>query len=519
MNEVHFECVLPIDSDAEKIFAWRNDPETLAMSYHTEMRDWNTFYREFIHSYFNWPSLPPLFAVVGGQRIAFIRLEPANHPYDTSIKSCEISINVAPEYRGKGIGTKILNQVNIWIEKQGYKAVLAEIKTENVKSHKAFQKAGYVKDKDIDVFVEDTGETVAVTRYILELGKSEGKPPIFVIAEVGSNWFAGEPAKDWERSCELIDAAVEAGANAVKFQTFKPETLYVKNAGLSDYLEKAGIHDDIYSMMKNLALPYEMIPKIAEYCQKQGIEWISSFFSLEDYQAINPHVKRHKIASYEISHPDLIQAVAKSGKPLILSTGASSPSEIQWAVEQFRSHGGKELTLLQCSAQYPADPSSMNLSAIQWLRSRFGCPVGLSDHSADPLIAPIAAVAYGATVIEKHFTLSRKLHGPDHAYAIEPQELKTMVEAIREAEQMVGSGVKRVEKSEEELRDFATRALQTVAPIKKGDTFKKGQNFDILRSGKQTKGAHPRFLSKIEGKNALRDISEGSGVQLKDVEE
>lgn len=337
--------------------------------------------------------------------------------------------------------------------------------------------------------------------------------PVFIIAEAGSNWRAGDPERDRAQAKALIDVAADAGADAVKFQTYRAASVYVANAGDSDYLAEAGIRKSITDIFRDLEMPYEMIPELADYCAKKNIEFMSSPFSVDDARAIDPFVRRHKLASYEISHLRLIQALAETGKPLIASTGAATEDDIAWFLETFRAAGGRDVTLLQCTAKYPAPLSTLNLQVLTRLRERFGAPVGLSDHSKDPVIGPAGAVALGATVIEKHYTLDRTLPGPDHSFALEPGELKAMVRAIRDMEASLGSGHKVIQSEEEELRAFARRGLQATRAIRKGDALQEAVNIDILRPGKQKQGLHPRRLADVQGKRATRDIPAGDGIQ------
>jgi N-acetylneuraminate synthase len=259
-----------------------------------------------------------------------------------------------------------------------------------------------------------------------------------------------------------------------------------------------------------------MLQELSRCARDAGIQLMATSFSVEDFSAVDPYVQRHKIASYEIGHIHLIQCAAEAGKPLYLSTGAATLDEIAWAVDTYDRLGGKELTLMQCTARYPAEPDSLNLNAIPWMRSHFNVPVGFSDHSRDPLSAPVAATALGATVIEKHFTLHNALPGPDHAFAVTPQELKLMVKAVRAIEPMLGSKVKYVHPAEEELRCYARRGVQAIQPIAVGDQLREGVNIAILRPGKQKIGVHPLFLPQIEGQYAKRAIDLGSGIQRHD---
>jgi N-acetylneuraminate synthase len=341
---------------------------------------------------------------------------------------------------------------------------------------------------------------------------------VFIIAEAGSNWRCGTRSRDMKMAKTLIDVAVEAGADAVKFQTYKAETVYVPNAGDSDYLSEEGIKERITDIFKDLSMPYEMIPELAEYCKEKGIQFMSTPFSIDDAKAVDPYVKIHKIASYEISHSRLIEFAANTGKPVILSTGGATYEDIEWALDHFYKNGGKDISLMQCTAKYPASLSTLNLKVVPELIKRFNIPVGLSDHSRDPIIGPVGAVALGATIIEKHFTLHNMLPGPDHSFAITPDELKQMVKAIRQIEQALGSGTKKVQEEEKELREYAQRSIQAIKKIKKDDVLSESINIDILRSGKQKRGLHPKYLPEIERKKATRDIPLGDGIREGDYE-
>jgi N-acetylneuraminate synthase len=340
----------------------------------------------------------------------------------------------------------------------------------------------------------------------------------FIIAEAGSNWRMGTKTRDLTMAKSLIDVAAECKCNAIKFQTYKSETTYVQNAGKSDYLSNSGINEQITEIFDDLSMPYDMIPQLADYCKMQKIEFMSTPFSVNDAKAIDPFVSRHKIASFEINHMRLIEFLARTKKPLILSTGASTLEEIEWAINHFNKNGGKEITLLHTISKYPAPLSSLNLQIIHELQKKFNVVVGFSDHSRDPLVGPISAVALGAKIIEKHFTLHNKLPGPDHSFAITPDELKKMVWFIRECESTLNSTQKNILPDELELRQFAHRGIQAIKNIKKNDVFKEGINVDILRPGKRKQGIHPMYIEMLEGKNSKKDISTGDGISLDDWE-
>src|SRR5271165_376372 len=340
--------------------------------------------------------------------------------------------------------------------------------------------------------------------------------PVYIIAEAGSNWRMGTPARDSAMAKALIDVAVASGADAVKFQTYRPESVYVENAGQSDYLAEAGIKQDIRAIFADLAMPYDMLPYLAAYCREKKIDFLSTGFSPNDFAAIDPFVSIHKVASYEISHPHLLTLAARSGKPLILSTGASVEEDIAWAVDTFCQAGGRDLCLMQCTADYPSPISSLNLRTIPWMQRRFGVATGLSDHSRDPTLGPIVAVALGARVIEKHLTLDNRLPGPDHAFALLPHELQEMVRQVRSAEASLGDGIKRILPEEQELSSFARRGLQATREIVPGEILHEGVNYAVLRPGKQNRGVHPRFRGRLEGRPSARRIPLGEGLRLDD---
>lgn len=278
---------------------------------------------------------------------------------------------------------------------------------------------------------------------------------VFLIAEAGSNWYAGPDEADLNRkmrAAALVKAAADAGADAVKFQAFRADDLYPKDS-------------EHWHTVKPLELPLEWLPILGREAEKYGIEFMCSTFSEEMVDAVDPYVKRHKVASLEITDLSLLRHIASKGKPVIVSTGASDWATVRDAIVALRSSSG--IHLLHCVTSYPCDPGDANMLMVRTLRGYLDSQsnrryslfkkmiqCGLSDHTLDPIVAPVMAVALGATVIEKHFTLSRSLHGPDHAYALEPHELKQMVDAVRLAERMLGDGQKRIQPSEEPWRQW-----------------------------------------------------------------
>ncbi len=335
---------------------------------------------------------------------------------------------------------------------------------------------------------------------------------IFVIAEAGSNWKCGSYEDDLNQAKTLIKIATKSGADAVKFQTYRPETTYVSNPGVSDYLSQTGSSENISDIFDEHSMPYEMIPELVELCNKENIMFMSTPFSIQDAKIIDQFVSVHKISSFEINHIRLLDFLAQTNKPIIISTGASTYDEIDFCVKRIQNLGNDKIILLQCTSKYPCPLESLNLSVIPEMKSRYNLPVGFSDHSIDPIIAPIMSIGLGATVIEKHFTLDRSLPGPDHSFALIPIELESMIHAIRESEKVLGLGIKEILDDEKELRSFATRSVQAITDISKGEILREGINFEILRSGNCSRGAEPRFLETINGKISLKDIKKDEGI-------
>ncbi|MCL4234412.1 MAG: GNAT family N-acetyltransferase, partial [Deltaproteobacteria bacterium] len=282
--------------DARLVLEWRNDPTTLGHFFHRTPKTWDHFRREFREEYFRQAHLPPLFAVSNGERVAFLRFL----PYGGRRAACDVSINVAPGRRGQGIGAAVLRAVQDVLRSSGIDEIVAEIRPDNVASRRAFQAAGFSFWDETQKRLIDLHDPIDIVRYRRSLREPSMGDRVFIIAEAGSNWRCGTPARDMKMAKTLIDVAAEAGADAVKFQTYRAETVYVSNAGESDYLTDAGIRESITDVFRDLSMPYEMIPELASYASSQGLEFMSTPFSVADFDAIDPFVARHKIASYEI---------------------------------------------------------------------------------------------------------------------------------------------------------------------------------------------------------------------------
>jgi len=339
--------------------------------------------------------------------------------------------------------------------------------------------------------------------------------PCFIIAEAGSNWrYCSDMAKNFRHALKLIDIAADAKADAVKFQLYQAKKLYVRDAGSADYIGKK---KSIYQIIKEMELPYEWLPRLKEYCDKKRIIFLCTPFDEESADRLEKiGIPAYKAASYTITYVPLLRYIAKKGKPIILSTGASNIKEIKEAIGCIKNEGNSQIAIMQCTAKYPAPLETINLKVIPKLIKEFGIPIGLSDHSREPLIAPLGAVALGARIIEKHFTTDNRLNGPDHSFAILPDELIEMVDSIRKLEKALGKENKKLQEEEKELHNFARRSIYSIKEIKKGEklTIK---NIAALRPGKAKKGLEPKFFDAILGKKAKRDIKSGKEILKGDV--
>lgn len=335
--------------------------------------------------------------------------------------------------------------------------------------------------------------------------------PCFIIAEAGSNHD-----KKFDQALQLIDIAANAGADAVKFQTFRAGTLYPKTPRSPTYLKAMGVHKSIYKIIEAMEMPFDWIPRLADYCAKKQILFLSTAFDEECVDRLDPYVAAHKIASYEMTHTLLVQYAAKKGKPLMVSTGGATLAEVGKMVKAVLATRNRNLCVMQCTAKYPAPPESLNLRVLTTFREIWGLPVGLSDHSRNPMTAPVAAVTLGAHVIEKHFTISNKLPGPDHSYALEPPELKEMVRHIRWAEKALGNGHKVPHDTESELRDYR-RGIFTLCNVAAGAVITEKITAVLRRCGLKETGLKPEDYPRILGKKARRDLPAHTLLGVNDV--
>lgn len=320
---------------------------------------------------------------------------------------------------------------------------------------------------------------------------------VLVIAEVGVNHNGSlKLAKN------MVLEAKRAGADYVKFQTFVPEKLVSKNAVKAEYQkETTGAEESQLQMLQKLSLTEENFVELQRYCNEVGIGFISTPFDLESLNFLETlDLDFWKIPSGEVTNLPYLEAIAHTGRKVIMSTGMCEMEEIKAALSVLEENGTKEIVLLHCNTQYPTPFCDVNLSAMKQIADETGKPIGYSDHTVG-IEVPIAAVAMGATVIEKHFTLDKNMEGPDHRASLEPQELKAMVDAIRNIEKCIGNGIKRRTESERKNCEVARKSIVVKIPIKKGETFT-SENVTVKRPGT---GISPMKWYELMGKKAVRD--------------
>jgi len=326
--------------------------------------------------------------------------------------------------------------------------------------------------------------------------KNSIKYNVLIIAEAGINHNGS-----LKTAHKLIDAAVDAGADVVKFQTFSAEAVVSKGAAKAAYQkETTDAGESQYEMIRKLELDKEAHIELIAYCEQKGIEFLSSPFDHKSIDLLGElGLKRFKIPSGEITNLPYLRHIGSLGKPIILSTGMATLKEIEAALvilEKVDTHR-EQITVLHCNTEYPTPMEDVNLNAMLTIRDKLGVRVGYSDHTLGIEI-PIAAVAMGATVIEKHFTLDRKLPGPDHRASLEPTELKAMVKAIRNIEKAMGDGVKRPSPSEKKNIPIARKSIVAKRPIKKSDSFTE-ENLTVKRPG--------TGISPMEWDNIIGQVS------------
>jgi len=326
--------------------------------------------------------------------------------------------------------------------------------------------------------------------------------PVLIIGELSANHL-----QDFDTAVESIKVMKECGVDAVKLQTYSPDTLTINCEG--DYFKIGGESlwdgSNYYNLYKNAFMPWDWQPKLKKIAEDLGLILFSSPFDKTSVDYLEEmDVGAYKIASFEITDIPLIEYVASTGKPVILSTGIASLCDIESAVEACKRMGNDQIALLKCTSSYPASFEEMNLKVIPHLKDTFNTPVGLSDHTLGTAV-PVASVALGACIIEKHFILNRNLGGPDADFSIEPSEFKLMVESVRNVEKALGKVTYELTEKIKRNRIFS-RSLFVVEDVKMGELFTEN-NVKSIRPGY---GLHPKYIKIIIGRTAKQDISRGT---------
>lgn len=326
-----------------------------------------------------------------------------------------------------------------------------------------------------------------------------------IIAEAGVNHNG-----NLEIAKQLVLVAKECGADIVKFQTAKLDALVSKQAQMAEYQKKnIGKKESQKEMLRKLLLSYEDFIELASYCKEVGIQFLSTPFDIESVHFLDEMQNIWKIPSGEVTNYPYLVEIGKTRKKVILSTGMCDLQEIHDAVATLKYAGSKDITLLHCTTEYPAPEDEVNLNAMNVLKKEFSCPVGYSDHTKGIEVS-LAAVAIGAKVIEKHFTLDHNMQGPDHKASLEPQELKAMVRGIRKIERAKGSETKKPTESEIKNRVVARKSIVAAQKISSGEVFTQ-KNLTTKRPGS---GISPMKWNEIIGQKAKRDFEEDELIEI-----
>ncbi len=326
-----------------------------------------------------------------------------------------------------------------------------------------------------------------------------------IIAEAGVNHNGSlEIAK------KLVEEAKKSGADIVKFQTAKLDEFVSKSAQMAEYQkENIGKEESQKEMLRKLLLPFEDFIALSDYCRQVGIKFLSTPFDIESIRFLNDLQDIWKAPSGEITNYPYLVEIAKTGKDIILSTGMSTLDEVDAAIKALESNCAGKITLLHCTTNYPTPMQEVNLRAMITMKEHCGRQIGYSDHTKG-FEASIAAVAMGATVIEKHFTLDRTMEGPDHKASLEPDELSAMVRAIRNIEQAMGDGEKKPQKSEIANIAVARKSIIAARDIKKGEVFTK----EDLTTKRPGNGISPMRLDEVVGTKAIRNFMEDELIEV-----
>lgn len=330
----------------------------------------------------------------------------------------------------------------------------------------------------------------------------------FIIAEAGVNHNG-----DINIAKKLVDVACAAGVDAIKFQTFKAENLVTKNAPKAKYQEQSTGSGNQYDMLKKLELSYDDHIILQKYCKEKGLTFISTPFDFESVDLLEKlNVPLYKISSGDLTNIPLLKYIARLNKPMIISTGMANLGEVEEAIEAIGEVGNNKISLLHCTSNYPTNYNDVNLNAMITLENAFKLPIGYSDHTIG-IEVPVAAVAMGAKIIEKHFTIDKFMEGPDHEASVDPEELRRMVKSIRNIESSLGNGIKTCNESEKNTKEIARKSIVASVNIKKGETI----SYNNITFKRPSNGISPRLTDEIIGKVAVEDINVDSFITFSNI--
>ena len=329
---------------------------------------------------------------------------------------------------------------------------------------------------------------------------------VYIIAEAGVNHNGS-----FDLAKKLVDKAKEAGADCIKFQTFVSSNLVSKSANKAEYQkQQTNTKESQYEMLRKLELSFDDFAELSKYCKSKEIEFVSTAFDLDSIDFLNQlDMPFWKIPSGEITNLLYLIKIASTDKPIVMSTGMATIQEIEDAMKILYDNGANDVTILHCTTEYPAPYNEVNLKVIETIKEKFHVNIGYSDHTKGIEI-PIAAVAMGATVIEKHFTLDSNMEGPDHKASLEPDELKAMVDAIRNVEISIGDGVKKPSVSEIKNIAIARKSIIAKTDIKKGEILTE-DNITVKRPGN---GISPMKWFDVIGQESIRDFAEDELIEI-----
>lgn len=499
------------DIDAQLIFNWRNDKETLKNSFRNVEYKWNEFKEIFYNKYFE-NQVKPCFAFYNNEKIAFL----GSKDVDNS-NIIDISINLDPKYRNKRLSVLIIKKYLEFI-KLNYSEVNkinAEIKSFNYASLKCFKQCNfefkskyYVNEDLILVYQLIINKHIPKDIFQINYRKIDKDYPTYIIAELSCNHN-----QDIKLAYQLIDAASEAGADAVKLQTYTADTMTLNcdkpifKDCLKDTLWEG---KTLYELYSKASTPWEWHKDLKDYANLKGLDLFSSPFdvsAVDFLESIN--ISAYKIASFEITDHILIKRIAQTKKPVIISSGMASLNELNDALTILRTNGCNQIAMLKCTSAYPAKPEDANLNTIKHMMETFNVIGGLSDHTLG-IEVPIASVVLGGRIIEKHFKLTDNSGSEDDAFSLKPNEFKNMVDSVRIVEKTLGnikySGVN----SESNSKKFR-RSLFVVKNMKKGELFTK----ENIRSIRPANGLHTKNYEEILNKEASEDIEYGTPLNWK----